>query len=833
MTNRKPWLRPLAIAVVTITTLAVAGTAQGQVVWPYPGQTGTGTLTAANAKTPLLPAGQPTFVYELPQPIFYTPDTTTYPGFDYYEIQVADVTQLPLAFPQPPTAPPAGRQWLGLCTTWNAAAGTCTGPLYTPVQGYGQINQPAYPLNGKTTYPSMSFKATRNKPVKVKFINNLPNNHLFCPAPQNADIPCAIDRSLMGLIAGTGVTPYGSPQQPDNAVVIHLHGGEIPPDSDGFAELWFGNTTTAGYYQTNFPSAPATTLNAYQNISPSFDATLAVGNGILGPSTNGTVVLPTPPTTLFTQYTGTFNGNSTPTGDLGPGPAATGGNSVGNLVRPTGNSMIYNYPMVQDPATIWYHDHALGKTRINVVAGPAGYFYVTDPAVEGGIGLPNLGVCDNASVLAGTCYDVPIVLQDRSFNTDGTINYPNGLAYVTPPPKTAAWNGLTPGPNPTFHPQWVPEYFGDFAVINGVIWPKISVEPRPYRFRLLDGSNARCYTLGMVNAAGATKKAPAAPLFQVIASDQGYLPAAAALPNLTMCPGERFDVIIDFSNLAGQKFTVTNTAGAPFPGGPTPQQGGSPYAALGQLLQFQVAATCKGTCPGAWNAAGFGAPPATKARLATMVPANANPARPVGTDCTWNAATSTVGLGCQMILNEVLHPVTKAPLRVQIDGKPFEAAVTEIPKRRTTEVWQIINTTVDVHPMHLHLVQFKVVQRQKFNATNYNKAVGLPPVNWQANPLLLTKVSVAPYLMGKPVLPPPEEAGFKDTAKSYPGEVLTVIAKWDGGWCDGSTDPVNQANCLAGGNFVYQPVTAGPYVWHCHIVDHEDNEMMRPSLVMP
>jgi FtsP/CotA-like multicopper oxidase with cupredoxin domain len=243
-----------------------------------------------------------------------------------------------------------------------------------------------------------------------------------------------------------------------------------------------------------------------------------------------------------------------------------------------------------------------------------------------------------------------------------------------------------------------------------------------------------------------------------------------------------------------------------------------------------------------------------------------------------------------MVLNEVLDPVTLAPLRVQIDGKRFEDAVTETPTRGTVETWTIVNTTVDAHPMHLHLVQFQVVSRQAYDQKGFLALLGAtnPAINPQTYNLA---ASVTPFLKGKPRAPEPGEAGWKDTARAYPGEVLTVMAKWDGGWADTgpngpctagtvcnkaaatfmSTDPdplsatygtpvavtqviqvpvldpvtgapvidpitglpVTQPQTVAVPTPFWEPVTAGPYVWHCHIVDHEDNEMMRPALVLP
>jgi FtsP/CotA-like multicopper oxidase with cupredoxin domain len=788
----------------------------------------------ANPLLPLAPTLQPKYAYDLPVPVFYQPDTATFPGFDYYEISVQPVTQAPVAFPQPPGGAgsvPAGKQWLGLVDPATLQ------PLFTPVWGYAQTNNAAYPLNGVATYPSMSFKGTKGRPVKVKWVNNTPDQHLFCPKPQDSNVPCAIDRTLMGtkLAPGESVNPFGTKMQPDNAIVVHFHGGEVPPDSDGFAELWIGNPNTAkaygpggAYYTTPIaqPNVPGATTNLdplflppagsgiptdamYQllnydgqvtvTVPKACSATVPCGvgetctpGGFCALSCSRMVACPAPQTCTFTSAGGKTGYCSAAITVTVQQPS--GKYQPGQLIRPVGNSIYYNYPMVQNAATLWYHDHALGKTRINVAAGPAGYFYVADPVVEGplyaGGKIPPTGDCSVAGVLAGNCYDVPIVFQDRDFNADGTINFPNGLGQAMA--GVVGWNPLTPGPNPTVHPQWVPEYFGGMSVVNGTIWPRLKVEPRPYRFRLLDGSNARCYTIDVKDAAGLLVQPP----FYVIGSDQGYLPTPQKVNRLDICPGERYDVVIDFSAYAGAQLIVNNYASAPFPTGAPPNaanKGGFP--AMATLMRFDVVKPINTAVPAA---------PFVPQPLIT-VPALAANAPPR-----------------EMVLNEVLDPVTLAPLRVQIDGKAFEEPVTETPKRGTTEVWSFINTTVDAHPIHLHLVQFKVVSRQKFNVGAYQTATGFGvPGN-----ATFTKLPVAPYLSGNAVGPLPFETGMKDTAISYPGEVLTVIAKWDGGWPDSAAAPGPL------GEF-FEPVTAGPYVWHCHIVDHEDNEMMRPSLVLP
>jgi FtsP/CotA-like multicopper oxidase with cupredoxin domain len=451
-------------------------------------------------------------------------------------------------------------------------------------------------------------------------------------------------------------------------------------------------------------------------------------------------------------------------------------------------------------------------------------------------------------VPGGKCYDIPIALQDRAFNEDGSINFPNGLGQTNP--AVLGWNPLVPSAVPNVHPQWIPEYFGDVPVVNGVAWPKMSVEPRAYRFRLLGGSNARCWVLGL-SAPGALVQ----PRFTVIATEQGYVPAPVPTARLHVCPGERYDVVVDFSALNGQSVFVTNSASAPYPNG-TPPAPGTPFAYLSQVMRFDVVRPLEAAVtPIAYT------PPATLS------------------GSTYNTRVlPPPSLTREMVLNEVLD-AAGAPVRVQIDGKPFEAPVTETPKRGTVEVWKFVNTTVDAHPIHLHLVQFKVLSRQKYNARAYGTAIGLANLTPEGG--ALTPTSVRPYLIGAPRGPDPFERGWKDTVRALPGEVTTVMAHWDAGWDD--CDPVNAANTpncqrtpvcqpapaeYAGPTFLdaatsatcicepdgtgtacavdpitlapvpvykphFEPVTAGPYVWHCHIVDHEDNEMMRPSLVIP
>ena len=433
----------------------------------------------------------------------------------------------------------------------------------------------------------------------------------------------------------------------------------------------------------------------------------------------------------------------------------------------------YSYPNGQPATTLWYHDHALGITRLNVYMGLAGFYLLRDPAVEGPLNLP--GPAPQIGDPPGIVYrEIPIVIQDRSFNTDGSLAFP------------------TVGNNPTIHPFWNPEFIGDTIVVNGKVWPYLNVEPKKYRFRFLDGSNARFYSLKLIQQ-GTLAPGPA---FNQIGSDGGYLvapvllndPANPASPRLTIAPGERADVIIDFTGIApGTNFILDNNAPAPFPGGAPVDPN-----TTAQIMQFRVVA-------------------------------------PVGTDtstipASLNTITPLAGqkLTRSLTLNEVLDPISGTPVMLVLDGKRWGAPITELPEYGTTEIWEIINLTMDTHPIHLHLVQFQLLSRQAFDTVGYLAAYNA------ANPVIpvppggtYTPIPVAPYLLGAPAGPNPNEAGWKDTVQMNPGEVTRIIVRFT---------PTGTAG---GTTYTFDP-TAGPptYVWHCHIIDHEDNEMMRPYQVV-
>ncbi|MBI5069155.1 MAG: multicopper oxidase domain-containing protein [Deltaproteobacteria bacterium] len=736
------------------------------------------------------------------------------------------------------------------CNAGTPIAQTCNATAGNPF-----VAGPAAPWSSNNyvaTWPSINIRASKGTPVVVKWVNEFPNNHVLCTHPDAADWPCSIDRTFMGVKATMdpaivtsqltgvpleGVNRFGSPQQPDNSWVTHLHGGEIPPSTDGFAEKWFGNAVTAAMY--NDPAKP-------RYVTPAFENPLGIA-----------------------------------------------------LQRPAGNADTYAYPMVQEEATIWFHDHTLGKTHHNVIAGPAGFFPVKEPLKHGPLtnwippAAPPAGseytwldpVTEPRDGLNIPLYDLFLAVQDRAFNDDGSINFSNGLGQTIPPPPLGlpGQTPVTAGVNPLVHPTWVPEYFGDHALVNGVIWPKRTVQPGWHRLRIVDGSDSRCYTFGFQRAnlppAPGAAVTPNVPMY-VIANDQGYLRNPVRAMQLTMCPGERYELLVDFSNLPGVAplgqgdVYMVNSAPAPFPVGISPQVAGSIFAHMNVLMAFQV----RGTVPGVQSCGELLArAPVAPAGL-TWNPANmaANLARgivsggmsfyssicmPVNPALVTDTSFASIrpvmppprgSIVRQVYLNEKVDGVSLAPLGMQLNGVPFEYKVTETPKLGTREIWQFVNLTVDAHPMHPHLVKHQVVQRQAFNVNGYKTALcgapGCMPGPAPGNEMQVVP-DVTPFLTGGtgntvPVTNASVEGGWKDATQAPPGFVTTIVADWVGRWAGvapGGAAPTAPGTTCAGGvpcavgsvPWTYEPVTSGPYVWHCHINSHEDSEMMRTSLVVP
>ncbi|HEX6290749.1 MAG TPA: multicopper oxidase domain-containing protein [Herpetosiphonaceae bacterium] len=383
-----------------------------------------------------------------------------------------------------------------------------------------------------------------------------------------------------------------------------------------------------------------------------------------------------------------------------------------------GGSATYIYPNAQHASTLWYHDHALGITRLNVYAGLAGFWLLRD-AVEDSLNLPR------------RAYEIPIVIQDRAFNADGSLFYPTG-------PDEHVESALP-------MPSIVPEFFGDTILVNGKVWPFLEVEPRRYRFRILNGSNSRFYNLAL---GGVT--------FRQIGSEGGLLPAPVDLTEILLAPGERADVLVDFAAYTGQTLLMTNSASD----GPFTGLGNDPPAepaTTGQIMQFRVTRPLQGSDTSSW--------PTTLPPFQYLSEASAVQERFL----TLNEGEDDYGRLMLLIDNKGWHEVS------------------EYPVLGTTEIWSFANVTPDTHPIHLHLVQFQILDRQQFNLKHYEKT---------------GKV----VFIGPRMPPDANERGWKDTARMNPGEVTRIIMRFED--------------------------YTGFYPYHCHILEHEDHEMMRQFQVV-
>jgi len=392
-----------------------------------------------------------------------------------------------------------------------------------------------------------------------------------------------------------------------------------------------------------------------------------------------------------------------------------------------GESQLYYYPNRQRACSLWYHDHALGITRLNIYAGLAGFYLIRDKAEEK-LNLP-----------AGQ-YEIPLLLQDRSFNQDGQLRYPH---------------------------SWQHTFFGRTAVVNGVVWPFLQVEARKYRFRILNGSNSRFFNIKLLrydeNRGKAVAHESGPPFFQ-IGTDGGLLsapvllndPQNATSPRLLLGPAERADIVIDFAGYEGKSYLLHNNAKSPFRGFDFPLPDESP---LPQIMLFRVKPA---SVPDA------GLIPSRLSRIPALDPKSAVMVR----DLTLDAVLDEKGMPKKLLLN----------------GLDWHEAVTETPKLGTTEIWNLINLTAEVHPIHLHMVQFQVLDTQEFDVAEFKKS----------KLLTFTKPSSAPALVN---------SGWKDTILVNPGELIRIIVRFRG--------------------------YSGKFVWHCHILEHEDNDMMRPLQILP
>jgi spore coat protein A, manganese oxidase len=586
----------------------------------------------------------------------------------------------------------------------------------TMVWSYGSVNHP-----GSFNFPAFTIEAKWRAPVRVKWINDLKDpvtgeflSHLLPvdPTLHWANPPGGLHgrdtRPTFDITPG----PYMGPVP----IVTHLHGAAgVGDESDGYAEAWYLPDAT------NIPADYATEGTWYDYFKAKFLNQRSAGH---------------------------------PSDTWQPGSAT------------------FQYPNEQRASTLWYHDHTLGMTRLNVYAGPAGFYVLRggpgDSLIDARTGgkatlpgpAPALG--DRAGL---KYYEIPLAVQDRSFNGDGSLFYPDTREFF----DEIAGPYI---PHTDISPIWNPEFFGNSMLVNGNTWPFMEVEQRRYRYRFLNGCNSRFLILDFANI-------PGVEVWQ-IGNEGGFLAAPANLSaingnKLLMGPAERADVVVDFTNVPLGSFVLGNVGpDDPFGGGiPGVDFESANPETTGQVMEFRVIPAMS---------ADTSTPPMFL-QLPTITTLTGGAVRPVA------------------LLEEMSMHFEDAPAETLlgiVSGDPNNGAgmwearkwsdmVTENPNVGDTEVWEFYNATADAHPMHIHEVLFQVVNRQPVFVDEENMTVHVVPGS-------------------QPTSPEAWETGWKDTVIAYPEQVTRVRMKFD---------------------------KPGQFVWHCHIVEHEDNEMMRPYRIGP
>ncbi|HSK27929.1 MAG TPA: multicopper oxidase domain-containing protein [Jiangellales bacterium] len=591
----------------------------------------------------------------------------------------------------------------------------------TTVWGYGAVASRSKRGVLAHNAPSLTIEARWTRPVRIKWVNDLraaDGSYLAHLLPVDPTLHWAnppggtMHRDTRPMFDSTP-GPYTGPVP----IVTHVHGAVgVGDESDGYAEAWYLPAAS------DIPADHATEGTWYD-----FFAGKAA-----------------------TRFGATW----------GPGFA------------------VFQYPNPDRASTNWYHDHTLGMTRLNVYAGPAGFYIIRggpdDVVLDSRTGLPAVlpGPAPKANDKFPpnkTYHEIPVAIQDRAFNTDGSLFYPDTREFFDGIAGPYIPEGEQHG---SFSPIWNPEFFGNMIMVNGNTWPFQTVEQRRYRFRFLNGCQSRFLILDF-------SKIPGAEVWQ-IGNEGGFLAApvdvTAAGGHLLMGLAERADVIVDFTNVPVGDYVLGNVGpDEPFGGGvPDEDFDVADPESTGQVMQFRVVPR-------------VGVDDTTPPQFLTL-PAIAP--LPVEIRTRPLALIEKMGMGVDAAGDPVEGP-TEALLGIVEGGEANERLwmdpVTENPAVGDTEVWEFYNTTGDAHPMHVHEVVFEVVNREG---------------------LVLDGEDVAQpiQLDGNVVLPEPWETGFKDTVTAYPGQVTRVRAKFD---------------------------VPGQYVWHCHIVEHEDNEMMRPYRIGP
>ncbi len=662
-----------------------------------------------------------------------SPDTTSFPGTDFYDLVARQFTQ---------TLHPS----IGETRFW----------------GYADAKS----LNSR--YLGGVIVSKTGRPVKLRMTNQLPPAHILPVDPTSVDPPMVAE-------VGTRI----------DRMTVHLHGGVVPWTSDGGPASWFSNPKNPGG---------------------------------------------------FTHGSSFLNGSD-------PGSA------------------VYDYPNKMSARFVWYHDHAYGITRLNVYAGLASAFLITDDAEAGMIRdgiLPDV---------PGYPLGIPLVIQDKTFldratdsrypvagASQGDLWYPH--EYEGPPipsmvlpaqcGSTGRWD-LSDGRPPTV--SLVPEAFFDTNLINGAPYPKLRVAPRRYRFRVLNAAQARFYNLQLYVGDGSpdgitlTESSsidnngnrikvpanPAGPKIIQIGKDSGFLPAPVVLNNppqpigylsttdddprngnvdrytLLIAPGERADIIVDFRGFEGRSIMLYNDAPAPFPSG--------------DIRYDYYPGAPNLTCIGGAASPAPGEGPDTRTVMRFDVDTSGSVSEP---DFNATLAQLQIALPAVYAATQPPTPQTQSPLKAKTLDEGFDAhgrlmqmlgspeiseylsTPADIASRGETQIWQIYNLTGDTHPMHLHLVNVQVLMREAWAFEDGHPVKPLRPIPGTARPA------------------DPNEKGWKETFRVNPGEVTTIITTFD--MPSGAPPSPRLQNSYG--------IKGAEYVWHCHILEHEEHDMMHALVVV-
>ena len=487
-----------------------------------------------------------------------------------------------------------------------------------------------------------------------------------------------------------------------------------------------------------------------------------------------------------------------------------------------GKTSIYHND--QPAGNLWYHDHALGITRLNVYAGMAGFYFVRD---DMDTGLPG-----NPLNLPAWPYEKAYAIQDRMFREDGQLFYP---AFPGDPAYADFIDGegatLPPALFPGGGPTALAEFFGDHMVVNGIAWPKQDVEPRHYRMHLLNGCDSRFLIIQFREAASPTATTLAgagSPLtFTVIGSDQGLASSAVVTDRLVFEPGSRYDIVFDFSDFEGKRIIMENIgADEPFNGEIT---GPGPFTETDRIMAFDVVEDLDDSVPdvsptGISFGPDVGTP--TRTRKVALFEGRDEFGR---LQPLLGTAEPAVSFNGKPINWPNTQPYIDAGLVGQMEGaSAWHSPTTENPKLNTTEEWEIWNGTGDAHPVHLHLVHFEIVGRKEivWDSHTLDDDRAIPNADYS------TPAGDGTYLVTQPVVQHNGEigSGFRFANLTTGADVVLTPAE---GYVENARHDMVTA--------LPDQVTIirarfdkpGRFVWHCHILSHEDHEMMKTLYVGP